>query len=189
MPEWAHGASPFYQRTALERERFRAIILMTLTDLTLYKGIKERYIMKINVNIPMNSKRTRILASFMAFLIFALTFQQAFVGWDWGVRIKAVDITAVTKAGEFQRKYTVASTSHDGHSVVKASASAPTSEHTLNYRYTGVIKPAKVSFFDYKTDNEINGNPISNVYTDWGSEPFNQFNTKISDDVADSVTQ
>ena len=46
--------------------------------------------MKINIQIPANSKRTRILAAFMAFLIFALTFQEAFVGWDFGIRASAI---------------------------------------------------------------------------------------------------
>ena len=78
----------------------------------------------------------------------------------------------------------------------------PTVFETLSNNDKALIRPLTSAYhlsntkreeylidFDYKTDNEINGNPISNVYTDWGSEPFNQFNTKISDDVADSVTQ
>ena len=38
MPQEAHGASRFYLRSAFEREVLRAIMLMTLTALTLYKG-------------------------------------------------------------------------------------------------------------------------------------------------------
>ena len=45
--------------------------------------------MKTNIKIPANSTRTRVLSAFMAFLIFTLTFQQAFVGWDAGIRVKA----------------------------------------------------------------------------------------------------
>ena len=137
--------------------------------------------MKLNINIPATPKRTRILAAFMAFLIFALTFQEVFVGWD-SMRAKAVQITEVTKTGDYQRKYTVASTTHAGHSVVKNSGGENT-DYTLNYRYTGTIKSTKVSLYDYLTDNEIAGNAISNNYTNYGSEPFNTFNTAISNTV------
>ena len=46
--------------------------------------------MKLNINIPATPKRTKILAAFMAFLIFALTFQEAFVGWNFGMRVSAL---------------------------------------------------------------------------------------------------
>lgn len=54
--------------------------------------------MKLNINIPATPKRTRILAAFMAFLIFALTFQEAFVGW--GVRVKADSVTVTAQANQ-----------------------------------------------------------------------------------------
>ena len=47
--------------------------------------------MKINIQLPANSTRTRILAAFMAFLILALTFEQAFVGWDFGTKVQAAN--------------------------------------------------------------------------------------------------
>ena len=46
--------------------------------------------MKTNIKIPANSTRTRVLSAFMAFLIFTLTFQQAFVGWG-GIKVKATN--------------------------------------------------------------------------------------------------
>ena len=59
------------------------------------------------------------------------------------------------------------------------------------YEYTGKVKSTKVTLYDYKSDKELQ--PTNNgpeyLYTNYGCEPFNQFNTKISDDVADSVTQ
>ena len=113
--------------------------------------------MKLNINIPATPKRTRILAAFMAFLIFALTFQEAFVGWDFGTKVKAYPtagdgiVTSKPSYSKYmgQNNYT---TSHD-------------STGNSNGSYTGKILPVTVSMYDYLTDAEID----SNYNTTWNN--------------------
>ena len=104
--------------------------------------------MKLNINIPATPKRTRILAAFMAFLIFALTFQEAFVGWDAGIRVKAAAAN-----GEIH------STNTDKSSIYKTTiqnnadtAAGGTSPYTYSGKYTN---NNKVTVFDYVSDAEL----------------------------------
>lgn len=131
--------------------------------------------MKINVNIPMNSKRTRILASFMAFLIFALTFQQAFVGWDAGIRVKAAAAN-----GEIH------STNTDKSSILKTeiqtradTAAGGTSPYTYSGKYTN---NNKVALFDYVSDYEITNNTYNTCQQDESGyvDAYTTFNGTIS---------
>lgn len=140
--------------------------------------------MKINIQIPATPKRTRILAAFMAFLIFALTFQQAFVGWS--AKVKAtnspIDIHADVKDG----------------SVMEGTTSGI-------YTYTGKFAKAAVTMFDYVSDEEINGTVVEshtnsynniwhNVPTGGYDDAFTKLNTKISNsgtkisDASDNIT-
>ena len=127
--------------------------------------------MKINIQIPASPKRTRILAGFMAFLIFALTFQEAFVGWG-GIRVSAtnspIDIHSDVKDG----------------SVMAGTVSGI-------YTYTGKFAKAAVTMFDYVSDEEINGTVVdghTNSYNNiWHNVPdggydddFTKLNKKIS---------
>ena len=136
--------------------------------------------MKINIQLPASSTRTRILAAFMAFLILALTFEQAFVGWEVGTRVKAYPeagngiVTSKPSYSKYmgQNHYT---TSHD-------------SAGNDNGAYTGKILPVTVSMYDYLTDAEIDSNhntTWNNIndsrYTFWSRyNPYDKFNTVIS---------
>ena len=136
------------------------------------------------------SIRVRIISAFMAFLIFTLGYAGYFdfEGFEHGMTANALGITSVTKTGNYINKDFVSSTSHDGHSVSAASVSDQNSSHEFKYRYTGAVKTSKVSLYDYKTDTEIGATPtISNKYTDWGSEPFKQFNDAISNSVNNTL--
>ena len=132
--------------------------------------------MKINVNIPMNSKRTRVLASFMAFLIFALTFQQAFVGWDIGLRVKA-ESNPLTGPNIYIN-------------TEKTSINALKSGHTANggkFTYTGNIKAQAVSMYDYLSDEEIKNSGswntgITKSKVTGYSDPYTVFNQATSND-------
>lgn len=139
--------------------------------------------------INSRSPKMRILSAFMAFLIFSLGFLQMLGQFDWSIKAEALEITEVTKSGNYITENMVEKTKHDGHSVVKGSETDQATQHELTYRYTGNVKTTKVSLYDYKTDAEISGGSITNTYTKYGCEPFNQLNTAISNDVADSVTQ
>ena len=111
--------------------------------------------MKTNIKIPANSTRTRVLSMFMAFLIFVLTFQQAFVGWDAGIRVKAAAAN-----GEIH------STNTDKSSIYLFNGENPTyniqdnadiaAGGTSPYTYSGkYTNNNKVTVFDYVSDYEL----------------------------------
>ena len=122
--------------------------------------------MKTNIKIPANSTRTRILSAFMAFLIFTLTFQQAFV--NMGMRAKAAQYSAVTstttESSITSLKDKTGSTSHSGNSVTS-------NGDAFDYTYTGNLKPANATMFDYIADSN-----------DIGKDKFQKLNTYISDE-------
>jgi len=129
--------------------------------------------MKTNIKIPANSTRTRVLSAFMAFLIFTLTFQQAFVNMGISVHAEDVDysISATTTKSNYMGKA--------GHTTSVESA----------YTYTGTVKPVTVSMYDYLTDGEIsasnaNWNKLNDDNYTWYSfyNPFNTFDKAISDE-------
>ena len=131
--------------------------------------------MKINIQIPANSKRTRILAGFMAFLIFALTFQEAFVGWNFGITVKATTptpgdglITATSTASKYMGQ--------SGYTTSVESA----------YTYTGKVKPVTVNMYDYLTNAEVTGtwNSLNDSSYTWHADyqPYGTFNSAVSND-------
>ena len=95
--------------------------------------------MKMNIHIPASSRRTKILSAFMAFLIFALTFQQAFVGWEAGLRVKAAGDGNIHSSTTDKTSTTMSNgTTSDG------------------YTYTGnYTNNNKVTLFDYVSDYEL----------------------------------
>ena len=131
--------------------------------------------MKLNINIPATPKRTKILAAFMAFLIFALTFQEAFVGWNFGIKARAESDPSVGPDIYINTE--------------KTSINALKSGQTANggkFTYTGNIKAQTVSVYDYLSDEEIKDSGSWNTgitksevggYTD----PYTIFNTTISE--------
>ena len=133
--------------------------------------------MKTNIKIPANSTRTRVLSAFMAFLIFTLTFQQAFVGWDAGIRVKAAAAN-----GEIH------STNTDKSSIYKTNiqanaitADGGTSPYTYSGKYTN---NNKVTVFDYVSDYEL-AHSYNDCwqYEDNYDDAFTTFNGAISKSV------
>lgn len=130
--------------------------------------------MKLNINIPATPKRTKILAAFMAFLIFALTFQEAFVGWNFGIKARAESDPSVGPDIYINTE--------------KTSINALKSGQTANggkFTYTGNIKAQAINLYDYLSDEEIRGTGSWNTgitksqvvgYTD----PYTIFNTAVS---------
>ena len=131
--------------------------------------------MKINIQIPANSKRTRILAAFMAFLIFTLSFQQAFVGWDFGIRVSAANYGT------------------DVYTGVSSSAfmtSGKASTEDSRYVYSGKMKTNDVTLFDYVSDNETMGKAIDLGIGDGGyHDPYGSFNGTISGNLASPASE
>lgn len=122
--------------------------------------------MKINIQIPANSKRTRILAAFMAFLIFALTFQQAFVGWEFGVRVSAANYGTDVYTGVSSSAFMTAGTA---------------STEDSRYVYSGKMKTNDVTLFDYVSDNERESKAIDlGEGTGGYHDPYYAFNDAIS---------
>lgn len=140
--------------------------------------------MKTNIKIPANSTRTRVLSAFMAFLIFTLTFQQAFVGWDAGIRVKAAAAN-----GEIH------STNTDKSSIYLFNGENPTyniqdnadtaAGGTSPYTYSGkYTNNNKVTVFDYVSDYELEARHGYNncyQYEDGYVDTFKAFNRAISD--------
>ncbi len=136
--------------------------------------------MRINIQIPATPKRTRILCAFMAFLILALTFQQAFVGWEAGIRVSAADPTPGN--GRIIQVQTYSQ--YMGQDGYKDSHG---DDGSVNGEYTGKILPQSVSMYDYLTDYEKNNNEWNKLsgnrsnYTWYARyEPYKQFNRVIS---------
>ena len=129
--------------------------------------------MKIHINNPVHSTRMRVLSAFLAFLIFTLTFQEAFVGWG-GIRVKADSDPSVGPDIYINTE--------------KTSIDALKSGQTANggkFTYTGNIKAQAISLYDYLSDEEIENSGSWNTgitkskvsgYTD----PYTVFNTAIS---------
>ena len=130
--------------------------------------------MKINVNIPMNSKRTRILSAFMAFLIFALTFQQAFVGWDIGLRVRA-------EAGDGNIRATSTNKTSSMKSNIQTranTAAGGTSPYTYSGQYTD---KNKITLFDYVSDYELfDGYNNCLAFEEGYVDSYTEFNSAIS---------
>jgi len=133
--------------------------------------------MKNNVKIPANSIGIRILSVFMAFLIFTLSFQQAFIG------LGSMTVRAYPTAGNgkiIQVQTYSQYMGQDGYTVSYSNDGNP------NGTYTGKILPQSVSMYDYLTDYEKNNskwNKLSNQsnYTYWNRyEPYKQFDRNIS---------
>lgn len=142
--------------------------------------------MKTNIKIPANSTRTRVLSAFMAFLIFALTFQQAFVGWDAGIRVKAAAAN-----GEIH------STNTDKSSIYLFNGENPTyniqdnadtaAGGTSPYTYSGkYTNNNKVTVFDYVSDYEL-AHSYNDCwqYEDNYDDAFTTLNRAISDSSVD----
>ena len=148
--------------------------------------------MKINVKIPVNSTKLRVLSAFMAFMIFSLTFTQAFVGMS--TRAGAVTVSTGTKFSDYMVKGRTGSTTHDGYSVSNGNVNSSTlltnegANATFEYEYTGKTKSTKISLYDYLSDNEISGGTPTSYYTAYGCEPFDQFNTAISEHSYETIT-
>ena len=122
--------------------------------------------MKININIPATPKRTRILAAFMAFLIFALTFQEAFVGWDFGIRVSAANYGTDVYTGVSSSAFMTAGTA---------------STEDSRYVYSGKMKTNDVTLFDYVSNNEVEGATINlGVGSGGYHDPYGYFNEAIS---------
>lgn len=138
--------------------------------------------MKININIPTNSKKTRILSAFMAFLIFALTFQEAFIGWDWGVRV-----SAETPSGEIHSSTSYKVSKYTADMNERRTGGSTYTEHTgSNYVYTGkYTNDNKVALFDYVSDYELrSGGSYNTCQQDESGyvDVYTNFNNAISDD-------
>ena len=121
--------------------------------------------MKTNIKIPAHSAKMRVLSTFMAFLIFALTFQEAFVGWNLGKNVKAADIHSVT-----------------GDKVSTVISTDTSADKIGDYWYTGkYTNNNKVTLFDYVSDYEL-AYRYNNCYQKEGGylDAYTSFNTQIS---------
>ena len=142
--------------------------------------------MKIHINNPVHSTRMRVLSAFLAFLIFTLTFQEALVGWDFGVTVKATTPTP----GDGLITATSTASKYMGQSGCTTSVESA-------YTYTGKVKPVTVNMYDYLTDAEVTGtwNSLNDSNYTWENyyNPYEKFNTKVSEyvssqqDVVESV--
>ena len=112
--------------------------------------------MQIDINVKTYSTKQRILAFFMAFMIFTMTCPEIFEGWGLGLIVHAtnspIDIHSDVKDG----------------SVMQGKTSGI-------YTYTGKFTKAALSMFDYVSDEEINGTSVeshTNSYnTIWHNIP------------------
>ena len=137
--------------------------------------------MKIHINNPVHSTRMRVLSAFLAFLIFTLTFQEALVGWDFGMRAKAANSYGLEKGdGTISSSATQVSKYMGFDSKTESHNSAG----VRNGTYTGRIKPVTVNMYDYLTDGEINGtwNVLNDADYTWYDryDPYTNFNNAIS---------
>ena len=104
--------------------------------------------MQIDINVKTYSTKQRILAFFMAFMIFSLTCPELFEGLGVGLIVHATTYNAI-------------------HTGDKNGCMSGTSSSDSKYTYSGKIKTGDVTVFDYLTDNEVEG--ASRNLGAWGS--------------------
>ncbi len=117
--------------------------------------------MQIDINVKTYSTKQRILAFFMAFMIFTMTCPEILDGLGVGLIVHATDYDSHIQTGD-----TVACMSGTSN----------------NYTYSGKMKTGDVTVFDYLTDREIEGASIN--LGPWGSggylDPYTAFNNAVS---------
>ena len=111
--------------------------------------------MQIDINVKTYSTKQRILAFFMAFMIFSLTCPEIFEGLGVGLIVHAAIPTLVRGTGIITSSPNLIS-AHMGQtgSTGDRLTSRDSDGHDSG-TYTGRIRAATVSVYDYLTDNEI----------------------------------
>ena len=143
--------------------------------------------MQIDINVKTYSTKQRILAFFMAFMIFTMTCPEIFEGWGLGLIVHAAPTAGsgtIMQVPTYS-KYMGQTGYMDSHG----------DDGNVNGTYTGKILPQSVSMYDYLTDYEKNNskwNKLSgnkNNYTWYNRyEPYTQFNRSISTTFATANT-
>ena len=137
--------------------------------------------MQIDINVKTYSTKQRILAFFMAFMIFTMTCPEIFEGWGIGLIVHA----ATPGPNIFFNTDTTANSTTD----IKGTTSN-------KFTYTGNLKTSKVAMFDYVSDEEINGtyNSINHDIPNGGYDDaytalnFAISNTTSNNDASQNIT-
>lgn len=126
------------------------------------------------------SIRVRIISAFLAFLIFALTFQQAFVGWEFGVRVSAAGDGNIHSA-------TTEKTSIYTSAMNTRKALTGNSAYTYTGKYTN---DNITTLFDYLSDYELGGGTynVCQQNEDNYVDVYKNLNRAISDNAITNVT-
>ena len=144
--------------------------------------------MQIDINVKTYSTKQRILAFFMAFMIFTMTCPEIFEGWGLGLIVHAAPTAGsgtIMQVPTYS-KYMGQTGYMDSHG----------DDGNVNGTYTGKILPQAVSMYDYLTDyeknnsanwNKLSGNS-SNYTWYYRYEPYKQFNRSISNTFATANT-
>ena len=142
--------------------------------------------MQIDINTTTYSIKQRILAFFMAFMIFSLTCPELFEGWGVGLIVHAT--------GNGQIHYTntdKTSMYKDAMNTNRTGGSTPsTTPHTgSTFVYTGNYNNNnKTTLFDYVSDYELSGTYNTCLQTESGNcDVFTSFNDAISKSYASTT--
>ena len=138
--------------------------------------------MRVNINTTTYSTKERILAFFMAFLIFTMTCPEIFEGWGLGLIVHAAAANGEIHSTNTDKTSLYTATIQQNANKVDGVGTPKKSPYTYSGKYTN---NNKVTVFDYVSDYELEvGHGYNNCYQyeDGYVDTFKAFNRAVSSD-------